>query len=123
MGLNDLDDSKEGIDRYLSRNPDTCFVAEVDEKIAGVLIAGHDGRRGYIYHTAVCEKYRKCGIGRSLVESSMGALECQGINKAALVVFEYNEEGNKFWEVLGFSSRSDLVYCNKCICEIRRIDT
>ena len=28
MGLNNLDDSKEGIEKFLRRNPDTCFVAE-----------------------------------------------------------------------------------------------
>ena len=29
MGLNDLDDSKDGIEKYLARNPNTCFVAGV----------------------------------------------------------------------------------------------
>jgi hypothetical protein len=52
MGLNNLDDSKEGIEKFLKRNPDTCFVAE-DHEIIGVILAGNDGRRGYIYHTAV----------------------------------------------------------------------
>lgn len=46
MGLNNLDDSKEGIDRYLKRNPSTCFVAEDEGKIIGVIMSGHDGRRG-----------------------------------------------------------------------------
>ena len=53
MGLNDLDDSKDGIDKFLKRNPDTCFVAEYNSQIVGVIIVGNDGRRGYIYHTAV----------------------------------------------------------------------
>lgn len=53
MGLNNLDDSKEGIEKFLQRNPDTCFVAEVEESIVGVIMTGSDGRRGYIYHTVV----------------------------------------------------------------------
>ena len=53
MGLNNLDDSKEGIGKYLERNPRTCFVAEKDSKIFGVILSGHDGRRGYMHHTAV----------------------------------------------------------------------
>ena len=57
MGLNNLDDSKEGIEKFLKRNPDTCFVAE-DEFIKGVIIVGNDGRRGYIYHTAVHPDFR-----------------------------------------------------------------
>ena len=67
MGLNNLDDSKEGIQRFLNRNPDTCFVAQDDHKIVGVIIAGSDGRRGYIYHTAVdpehCHKACKQSYG------------------------------------------------------------
>ncbi len=46
MGLNNLDDSCEGIERFLKRNPDCCFAAEANEKIIGVVMAGHDGRRG-----------------------------------------------------------------------------
>ena len=53
MGLNTLDDSRDGIGKYLRRNPSTCFVAEEDGTVTGALIAGHDGRRGYIYHLAV----------------------------------------------------------------------
>lgn len=123
MGLNNLDDSKEGIERFLMRNPDTCFVAEVDGQIVGVIIAGNDGRRGYIYHTAVNPDFRKLRIGTSLVDKAISALKDCGINKVALVVFERNEVGNGFWENVGFSKRDDLVYRNKAINEIIRIDT
>lgn len=99
MGLNNLDDSREGIERFLKRNPETCFVAEKDEKIIGVIIAGNDGRRGYIYHTAVNPDYRKQGIGKKLVANTMRALEKEGINKAALVVFEKNSTGNAFGRI------------------------
>lgn len=123
MGLNNLDDSREGIERFLKRNPETCFVAEKDEKIIGVIIAGNDGRRGYIYHTAVNLDYRKQGIGKKLVDNAMRALEKEGINKVALVVFEKNKIGNGFWENMGFTVRDDLVYRNKNIHNLNRIDT
>ena len=123
MGLNNLDDSREGIDRFLKRNPDTCFVAVCDDKIVGVILVGNDGRRGYIYHTAVNSQYRKRGIARQLVEASMQELKRAGINKVALVVFDKNESGNLFWEKLGFTAREDLVYRNKAITEMIRIDT
>ena len=123
MGLNDLDDSKEGIDRFLKRNPDTCFVAKRDERIVGAILVGNDGRRGYIYHTAVASQYRKQGIARQLVETAMQELKQCGINKVALVVFNKNENGNAFWEKLGFTIREDLVYRNKALTEMVRIDT
>ena len=125
MGLNNLDDSQEGIERFLERNPDICFVAENEDnkKIIGVIMAGNDGRRGYIYHTAVDPQYRNQGIATLLVENVLSALERQGINKVAMVVFEKNTNGNAFWERLGFTKRDDLIYRNKTITEMVRIDT
>lgn len=123
MGLNNLDDSEQGINKFLQRNPDTCFVALQDEKVVGVIMAGSDGRRGYIYHAAVNSLYRKRGIATALVETVMQAMKNIGINKVALVVFEHNEGGNKFWERLGFTERNDLVYRNKAINEMIRNDT
>ena len=123
MGLNNLDDSKEGIEKFLRRNPDTCFVADVENVIIGVIIVGNDGRRGYIYNTAVHPQYRKQGVANSLVDTAMTALQKIGISKAALVVFERNEIGNDFWEKMGFTVRGDLIYRNKALAEMVRIDT
>lgn len=123
MGLNNIDDSREGIDKFIKRNPDTCFVAEINSELVGVIMVGNDGRRGYIYHTAVNPQYRNQGIARQLVNRAMQALEQCGINKVALVVFKKNESGNAFWEKLGFTVREDLVYRNKAITEMIRIDT
>lgn len=122
MGLNNLDDSKEGIDRFLKRNPDTCFVAE-DQDIKGVIMAGNDGRRGYIYHTAVHPDFRHHGIASALVDAAVKALAELGIKKVALVVFDKNKIGNVFWEKQGFTVRKDLVYRNKTLTEMIRIDT
>ena len=36
VGLNDIDDSRQGIERFLKRNPETCFVTEEDGKVVGV---------------------------------------------------------------------------------------
>ncbi len=123
MGLNDLDDSWEGIQRYLRRNPNTCFVADQDGSIAGVILSGHDGRRGFIHHTAVHPECRRQGIAHRLVEAALAALKAEGIHKVALVVFGRNQTGNAFWQQEGFTSREDLVYRNRALTELRRIDT
>lgn len=123
MGLNATDDSREGIDKYLRRNPDTSFVAEQGGEVIGVIMAGHDGRRGIIHHTAVRVSERGRGIGRALVTHAMTALRREDISKVLLVVFDRNETGNAFWESLGFTARDDLVYRNKNIVELVRIDT
>ena len=123
MGFNDLDDSREGIERFLKRNPATCFVAETGGNLAGVILAGHDGRRGYIYHMAVAEAHRRQGIGSALVDRCLGALKHEGINKVALVAFRDNEAGNAFWERQGFALREDLNYRNRELAKLVRMDT
>ena len=123
MGFNDKDDSREGIGKYLQRNPDTCFVADRDGDIVGVILSGHDGRRGFIHHLAVREDCRRQGIGAQLVTRGLEALKAQGINKVALLVFRRNEAGNAFWEKQGFAARDDVAYRNKALAELIRIDT
>lgn len=123
MGFNNLDDSKEGIEKFLKRNPDTSFVAVEDNAVVGIVLAGHDGRRGYVYHMSVAENYRKQGIGTQLMRHCEEALKREGINKTALLVFKRNEAGNSFWEKQGFTVREDVAYRNKALAEIIRIDT
>lgn len=123
MGLNDTDDSREGIRRFLDRNPDTCFGAFEADMLIGVILAGNDGRRGFIYHTAVSPKHRGKGVGTALVNAALEALGRLGITKTALVVFGKNEVGNAFWEKQGFIVRDDLVYRNRALVEMVRIDT
>jgi len=123
MRLNDLDDSREGIAKYLARNPDTCFVAEERGEIVGAILTGHDGRRGYISHTAVSPAHQRQGIGRQLVEAALEALEQEGIHKVCLVAFADNEQGNAFWKKMGFTQRPDLIYRNRALVDMVRIDT
>ena len=123
MGFNNLDDSREGIAKYLARNPSTSFVAEEDGRIAGVILAGHDGRRGFIHHAAVAEDCRRRGVGAALVDHALAALRAEGIHKVALLVFNRNEAGNAFWESRGFTARGDVTYRNLALTELVRIDT
>ena len=123
MGFNNLDDSREGIAKLLCRNPSTSFVAMDGDKLAGVILSGQDGRRGYIYHMSVAEAYRRQGVGSQLVERCLSALKAEGINKVALLVFNRNEAGNAFWETHGFTVRNDVAYRNKALTELIRIDT
>lgn len=120
MGLRSLDDSLEGIARFLRRNPASCFVAEEGGRVAGTILCGHDGRRGYIYHTAVHPGFRRRGVGRGLVDAATDALRAEGIMKVALVVFAANAGGNEFWESIGFTRREDLIYRNKSLNDSNR---
>ena len=121
-GLNDKDDSREGIDKYLKRNPNTSFVAVCEQKVVGVILCGHDGRRGIIQHACVSPDHRREGIGQKLVDLALEALKQEGITKVLLVAFKKNEGGNAFWESQGFTLREDLNYRNKALTDLIRID-
>ena len=123
MGFNNLDDSRGGVEHFLRRNPDTCFVATAGGGLAGVILAGQDGRRGYIYHMAVAEAHRRRGVGTALLDRCLDALRKEGINKVALLVFKDNEAGNAFWERQGCTVREDVAYRNRELTHLIRIDT
>ena len=113
--LNPVDDSKEGIERYLKRNPNTCFAALKDEKIIGVILTGHDGRRAIVHHMCVHQDYRRMGIAAHLVSLAENALKEEGIQKIFGLVFKDNDPANAFWEEQGYSLRTNLNYRNKSL--------
>ncbi len=110
FGIRSMDDSKEGIDRFLKRNPTTSVVAEEDGKIVGAILCGHDGRRGCLYHVCVDEAYRRHGIGKAMVVKTMEALKEERINKVCLIAFTSNDVGNAFWNTIGWTKREDMNY-------------
>ena len=120
--LNAVDDSREGIERFLLRNPDTCFVFEENGNVLGTILGGQDGRRGYIYHMAVDERERRRGIGRELVRRVESAFKNEGIAKIGLLAFAENETGNVFWESQGYYKREDVYYRNKNLVELGYLD-
>ena len=110
FGIRSIDDSKEGVARFLKRNPTTSVVAEKDGRIVGSILCGHDGRRGCLYHVCVDEDYRRHGIGKRMVVFAMKALKEEKINKVSLIVFTENDIGNAFWNTIGWTERLDLNY-------------
>ena len=110
FGIRSIDDSKEGVARFLKRNPTTSVVAEKDGRIVGSILCGHDGRRGCLYHVCVDEGYRRHGIGKRMVVFAMKALKEEKINKVSLIAFTENDIGNAFWNTIGWTERLDLNY-------------
>lgn len=110
FGLRTVDDSREGVEMFLNRNPATSVVAEEDGKIIGSILCGHDGRRGCMYHVCVAEGYRKHGIGQKMALEAMKRLKEEGINKVSLIAFKSNAVGNEFWNKVGWTFRDDLNY-------------
>lgn len=110
FGIRSVDDSREGVETFLRRNPSTSVVAEEDGIIVGAVLCGHDGRYGYMYHVCVREEYRLRGIGKAMVVYCMRALKEVRINKIAIIAFTSNDAGNAFWHKVGWKQREDLNY-------------
>lgn len=122
MGLNNVDDSRDGMERFLRRNPNTSFVVEIDGKIVGSILCGNDGRSGYIYHACVSREHQNKKIGTRLVENVFDALLAEGISDITLAVYIDNDDGNRFWERMGFRDRNFLRYKNKALVELEWYD-
>lgn len=110
FAIRSIDDSREGVERFLLRNPDTSVVAADRGRIIGSILCGHDGRRGCLYHVCVHEDYRMRGIGKKMVVHCMNALEREHISKVSLIAFTKNDIGNAFWKEIGWTRREDLNY-------------
>lgn len=110
FGIRSVDDSKEGIERFLKWNPGLSVVAEKDHKIVGAILCGSDGRRGCLYHVCVHKDYRRHGIGKTMVVHCMERLKDLQINKVTLIAFTQNDIGNAFWKEMGWTKREDLNY-------------
>ena len=110
FGIRSIDDSREGVERFLRRNPTTSVVAEQNGRIVGAILCGHDGRRGCFYHVCVAKDYRNHGVGHRMAQHCMKALLEEGINKVSLIAFKSNEVGNAFWQGVGWTKRDDINY-------------
>lgn len=112
IGLSEAD-SPAGIARFLERNSGLSFVATDEQRLVGVVLCGHDGRRGYIHHLAVAAAYRQHGIGRTLVRRSLTALKQTGIDKCHLFVFKENQAALQFWQRIGWTERVELTMLSR----------
>jgi len=108
IGLSDAD-SRCGIKAFLKQNPGLSFNARKGEDLAGTVLCGSDGRRGYLYHLAVDPSCRRMGIGQALMERSLSALRAMGIQRCHILVFKDNTNGLAFWQSVDWKLRKDIA--------------
>ncbi|MDR0963795.1 MAG: GNAT family N-acetyltransferase [Clostridium sp.] len=110
FALRSVDDSKEGIARFLERNPSLSVAAVIEDEIIGAILCGHDGRQGCLYHVCVDSAHRRSGVGKAMVAYCVEALRREKISKVKLIAFTKNTSGNAFWQKLWWTKRTDLHY-------------
>ena len=112
IGIGDSD-ALPDLQTFLEHSQRYSFVVERDEKLLGTILAGHDQRRGYIYHLATAGSARREGIASTLLEQSLNALKGDGIRKCHAFVFKTNPYAELFWKKLGWQERDDLHVFSK----------
>jgi ribosomal protein S18 acetylase RimI-like enzyme len=106
-------DELEDIKLKLQRDPDLFLVAEQNDRIAGSVIGGWDGRRGWIYHLAVKPEHQRKGIGVGLVREVEKRLVAKGAKKVNAQVYKWNEKSSEFFKAIGYETQPDLVMIGK----------
>jgi N-acetylglutamate synthase len=102
-------DSPEELQRYLLRNPGLSQAAFIGEEMVGAVLAGHDGRRGLLYHLAVKPSAQGAGVGRRLVERGLEGLKEAGISRVLILVLQDNEIGRAFWNRQGWETIEQAI--------------
>lgn len=97
-------DEVDQLSSYLRRNPETSFVACEGDRLVGAVLAGHDGRRGFLYHLVVASEARGKGIGKALAQRSLLALKAAGVVRVLILVSRDNTSGREFWSKQGWES-------------------
>lgn len=119
IGLSAADDAA-AMQSYLERNPGLSHCAWANELLIGTVLAGHDGRRGYLHHLCVRDDFRHRGLGRQLIERALEVLDVLGLEKAHAFLFTNNETGRRFWDRVGWTWRTDIGVVSITIPEARK---
>mgnify|MGYP003564701818 CR=1 FL=1 len=114
IDLSETDD-REPMELFLDRNPGLSLVARDGDRLIGTILCSHDGRRGFLIHLAVDERYRRPGIGTALVERCLAALAQEGIIKCNIFFIEENKAGIEFWARKGFEMLPHFGWMQKAL--------
>lgn len=104
-----VNEPREEFERILARNPGLATAVWIGDELAGAVLCCHDGRRGYLYHLAVADKFRRRGIARAIVDHCLELLKRAGIQRCTIFLVADNTTGREFWLQNGWRERTDLV--------------
>ena len=79
------------------------LVARLDGRLAGTVLGGYDGHRGWVYSLAVRPDLRRRGVGTALMRHVERELASRGCPKINLQVLTTNAATVAFYEKLGYS--------------------
>ncbi len=103
-------DPRADILRKLTVQPELFLVGTVDGRIAGSVMAGYDGHRGWINYLAVAPAERGTGHGRQLMAAVERLLSERGCPKVNLQIRAGNEAAIGFYRSIGYLNDEVLSF-------------
>jgi len=103
VGFRSVGDDDRSLDAFAARNPGLLLVATADGDIVASALGGWDGRRGWIYHVATAEPFRRKGIASRLVRRLELRLKDLGCPKLNAVIRDDNRDAPGFWRAIGYA--------------------
>jgi ribosomal protein S18 acetylase RimI-like enzyme len=108
-------DSREEVEKFILKNPDSSLVGIADNKIIGSVLGGYDGRRGLVHHLSVDPEYRKLGYGKALVNALEVEFKKAGVVKMSFWVKVDNLKVVDFYKGCGYQKRDDIITMSKSL--------
>lgn len=91
------------------RDHSDILTLRAEGRLAGAVMVGHDGHRGWIYYLAVDPEHQHRGYGSQLVKAAEQWLLDRHVRKCQLMVRETNEGVVDFYRGLGYENSPVLV--------------
>ena len=108
-------DNIRDLSDHVNMNRRHNFVAISGDQLIGTVLGGFDGRRGYIYHLAVHEGFRKQNIGKELMERCFQSFKEINVLKCHMMVLKDNLEAQEFYARIGCELRNELLVFSKTL--------
>ncbi len=103
-------DSRERVAGELSQPSSIFLVAEIDGRVAGVVLGTHDGRKIWGNRLGVHPDFRRRGIATALLDEMERIGDGMGMLVAAALVENDNEASRKMLEKRGYVGHGELTY-------------
>ncbi len=106
-------DSRDAMAAQLATGVQTVLGLKVAGHLIGVVVASHDGRKGWINRLAVDAVHRRHGHGRALIAAAEERLRSDGIRVIAALIEEENEASIALFRETGYEPGRDILYLSK----------
>jgi len=106
-------DSKEDIQKQMKDDHLLFLGAFEDNRLIGVAIVNHEGRKGWINRLAVLPEFQRRGVASKLVGYGENWLTEKGIKIYATLIEDYNDSSKSLFKKLGYKFHDDIFYYSK----------